>query len=334
MHAAGETMERGDRLVVAVDAMGGDHGPAVVVPGAVDAARDPDGPAVALYGDPEAIGRVLAELDAADLPVAVVPCSQQIGMGEHPAAAIKNRPDAPVVRAFQDHRAGDVHAVVSAGSTGAMAAGGLLLLGRLPGVERPAIGTVIPTLDRPFLLLDAGANVQATPEQLLAFARMGEVFARLVLEVAAPRVALLNIGEEPTKGTDLTVRAHALLAESGLPFAGNIEGRDLLLGRADVVVTDGFTGNVVLKTLEGLVLFLQAAARAGGGDTASGSLAGLMDRMDYTAYGGALLLGVRGNPVIAHGSSNRRAIANAVRTAARLARRDVPRHLAEALSGA
>ncbi len=324
-------MERDTRrLVIAVDAMGGDHGPAVVVPGAVDAVRESDDLAVALYGDPETINAALVGLEADDLPVAIVPCRETIAMDESPAAAIRNKQDSPVVRAMQDHREGRVHAVVSAGSTGAMAAGGLLLLGRLPGVERPAIGTVIPTLDDPFLLLDAGANVQATPQHLLVFARMGDLYARLVLDVPQPRVGLLNIGEEASKGSELTVAAHALLAQrDDLRFTGNIEGRDLLFGRADVVVTDGFTGNVVLKLIEGFGAFLQkAAAGAGGG----GGLRELLGRMDYAAYGGALMLGVRGNPVIAHGASSRRAITNAVRAAGRLARLDVPGRLAALLA--
>lgn len=317
--------------VVALDAMGGDHGPSVIVPGAVEALRDPGGFRIAFYGDNDAVSAALADSGAEGLPVEVIHCSDDIAMGESPAAAIRNKPDSPIVRAMRDHRAGKVDAVVSAGSTGAMVAAGLLLLGRLTGVDRPAIATVIPTYDGRFLLLDAGANVQCTPEHLLAFARMGAVYSREILDVAAPRVGLLNIGEEPGKGSELTVAANSLLSGSGLDFVGNVEGRSLLFDAADVVVTDGFTGNIVLKTVEGFGAFLLQAARRSGAED-GGRLRDLLGRMDYAATGGALLLGVAGSVIISHGASSPRAIANAVRVGSRLAACAMPDKLAAAMA--
>jgi len=317
--------------IVAVDAMGGDHGPSVVVPGAVEALRGETGFQLALYGDGDAVESALRAADAADLSVEVIHCSQDIEMGESPAAAIRAKPDSPIARAMKDHREGRVHAVVSAGSTGAMVAASLLMLGRLPGVDRPAIGTVIPTYDSRFLLLDAGANVQSTPQHLLAFAAMGSVYCHEILEIPTPRVGLLNIGEEPGKGSDLTVAANSLLQDSGLNFIGNIEGRSLLFDAADIVVTDGFTGNIVLKMIEGFGGFLQQAASrtvAGGGNR----LQDLLTRMDYASTGGALLLGVAGSIIISHGSSSSRAIANAVRMARRLADCAMPDRIAAALA--
>ena len=273
----------------------------------------------------------LREAGAADLPVEVIHCSQNIEMGESPAAAIRAKPDSPIARAMKDHREGRVHAVVSAGSTGAMVAASLLMLGRLPGVDRPAIGTVIPTYDSRFLLLDAGANVQCTPQHLLAFAAMGSVYSHEIFDIAKPRVGLLNIGEEPGKGSELTVAANSLLQDSGLNFIGNIEGRSLLFDAADIVVTDGFTGNIVLKMIEGFGGFLQQAASrtvAGGGNR----LQDLLTRMDYASTGGALLLGVAGSIIISHGSSSSRAMANAVRVARRLVDCAMPDKIAAALA--
>lgn len=311
--------------------MGGDFGPAVVVPGAVAALREAADLSLALYGDERAVRAELARLDAGALPLTVRHCSQDIEMAESPAAAIRGKPDSPIVRAIADHKAGAVDAVVSAGSTGAMVAASLIVLGRLPSVDRPAIAVRIPTTHGHLLLLDAGANVQNTPAQLLSFAEMGDVYAREVLGLAAPRVALLNIGEEESKGSELLVAAHKLLRASRLNFAGNIEGRRLLLGDADVVVTDGFTGNMALKLIEGLAPFLEslverrvpAPERAG----VAGALGALLRHLDYADTGGALLLGIAGVSVISHGASNERAIRSAVLAAGRLARHDIPARL-------
>ena len=324
-----------DRPVIAVDAMGGDHGPGVVVPGAV-AALTPDASfALALYGDEEAVGAELAKLGTDGLPVSVVPCTQDIEMGESPAAAIRGRPDSPIVKAMTDHKAGRAAAVVSAGSTGAMVAASLIVLGRLPGVDRPAIATVIPTVGGRLLLLDAGANTQCRPEHLVSFARMGTVYARAMFGADAPTVGLLNIGGEAKKGNELAVAAHALLADSGLDFRGNVEGNDLLLGPADVVVTDGFTGNNTLKLVEGIARFLAALARRT--DLPDDARAGfgpvlkhLQREFSYEVAGGAVLLGVAGVSIIAHGRSSARAVTNAVKVAADQVRADLPAKVAAA----
>lgn len=326
------------RPVVAVDAMGGDFGPAVVVPGAVAALREAGDFALALYGDGQAIARELAQLDVSGLAVTVQACSQIIDMAEAPAAAIRARPDSPIVRSAQDHKAGRVDAIFSAGSTGAMVAASLIILGRLVAVDRPAIATLIPTPTGHFLLLDAGANVQCTPQHLLSFAVMGDLYGRRILGLAAPRIGLLNIGEEESKGSELSVAAHRLLRASDLNFVGNLEGRRLLLGDADVVVTDGFTGNIVLKLIEGVAPFLQALAERGFAPAEQRVLAPALDllrgRLDYADYGGALLLGIAGVSVIGHGASSRKAVRSAVLAARRLAQEDVPGLLAARLAGA
>ena len=237
-------------------------------------------------------------------------------------------------------REGKAQAVVSAGNTGAMLAACLLEIRRLPGVRRPAIAVTIPSRQGASVLLDSGANADARPEDLLQFAHMGAVFAEEILDVGNPEIRLLSIGEEPEKGNQLTLEAHELLAASDLNFTGNTEGRDLLRGGADVVVTDGFTGNVALKLLEGTIRNLLDAVREEITATTRGKLGGLLirpatrrlrDRLDPDTYGGAYLLGLRGLAVIAHGNSSRRAIANAVRLAARGVEHDVVGRLAQRL---
>lgn len=316
--------------VVAVDTMGGDVGPSAIVPGALDALRE-GGFHLALYGDRDKIEQEMAGLESEDLSCEIVHCSQVIEMDESPAQAVRAKPDSPVASAMRAHKEGRVQAVFSAGNTGAMVAGSLMFLGRLEGVDRPAIATVIPTYDGRFLILDAGANVQCTPQHLLTFAVMGDVYARELLEVATPRLGLLNIGEEPSKGSELTIAAHALLAASDLNFVGNVEGRRLLFGEADVVITDGFTGNMVLKLVEGFGAFLFKAYQDSAPDATSGKgatgLGDLLNRMDYATTGGALLLGVRGSVIIGHGASSPRAVANALRIASRLASHDMPARL-------
>ena len=330
-------MSSNGKPMIAMDAMGGDHGPSVVVPGALDALTADSPYGITFYGDPSAIEAEIAKRDAAGLTLDVVACSQDIEMGESPASAIKNKKDSPIVRAMLDHKAGKVQAVVSAGSTGAMVAGSLLLLGRLPGVDRPAIATLIPTIKGELLLLDAGANTQCTPEHLLSFARMGTVFAREILGVAEPSVGQLNIGGEPKKGTELNVATYQVLQESGLNFIGNVEGNQFMLGPCDVVVTDGFTGNNTLKLVEGFARFLYALAqRPDLSDEEKAAikpvLGILMRDFSYEVYGGAMLLGVAGNSIIAHGRSSARAITSAVKVAWREIELDLPAKLAAAHS--
>jgi glycerol-3-phosphate acyltransferase PlsX len=325
------------RPVIAVDAMGGDHGPGVVVPGAL-AALTPDAPfSLALYGAEEAVRTALAEAGGQDLPVTVVPCTQDIEMGESPATAIRSKQDSPIVRAMTDQKMGAVHAVVSAGSTGAMVAASLIILGRLSGISRPAIATIIPTVKGELVLLDAGANTQCTAEHLLSFARMGQVFSREMFGIADPTIGQLNIGGEPKKGTELCVEAYQLLADASLNFIGNIEGNQFMLGPCDVVVTDGFTGNNTLKMVEGFARFMGALLQhpeisAGEKQALKPVLGFLQKNFTYEVYGGAMLLGVAGVSIISHGRSSAVAITNAVKVAADMIRNQVPAKLAEAHS--
>jgi phosphate acyltransferase len=314
---------------IAVDAMGGDRAPEEVVAGALEAAGDGIQPV--LFGP--------AGLEAGGLEL--VETTQVIGMEEKPAEAVRGKPDSSLVASCRAVGAGEAKAVVSAGNTGAMLAACFLELRRLSGVARPAIAVVIPSKGGPSVLLDAGANADARPEHLLQFAHMGAVFAEEVLEVREPDVRLLSIGEEPEKGNQLSLEAHALLAGAeGLHFAGNTESRDLLLGASDVVVCDGFTGNVVLKLMEGTIKTVLeelreeiVATRRGrvGGLLVRPAARGLRKRLDPETYGGAYLLGLRGLAVIAHGNSSRQAIANAIRLAARGVEHDVVGRLAQRL---
>jgi phosphate acyltransferase len=309
---------------VAVDAVGGDRGPDVIVQGAL-AAASPDIEPV-LYGPPD--------LDPHDLRH--VATTQAIEMDESPVDAVRAKPDASLVRAVRAVADGEAEAVVSAGSTGATLTASLLHIRRLPGVHRPAIAVVIPARVKPTVLIDSGANADARAEHLLQFAHMGAVFAEEILGVEHPEVRLLSIGEEDEKGNQLTLDAHELLRSSDLRFAGNVESRRLLEGDTDVVVTDGFTGNVALKAIEGTIRSLLDSMRGELESSFRGKLGGLLirpgarrvrHRLDPETYGGAYLLGLRGLVVIAHGSSSSVAIANAIRLAARGVEHRVVEHL-------
>jgi glycerol-3-phosphate acyltransferase PlsX len=262
-------------------------------------------------------------------------------MSEKPAEAVRIKPNSSLVAAVRAVADGRADAVVSAGNTGAMLAAGLFHLRRLPGAMRPAIAVTIPTRRGPSVLLDAGANSDNRPEHLLQFGIMGAVFAAQILGIANPVVRLLSIGEEPEKGNDLTLEAHALLRDApGIDFAGNAEGRDLLRGAADVVVTDGFTGNMALKLLEGTIGEVFAALKEEISATPLSKIGGLLirpaarrmrSRLDPDTHGGAYLLGLQGLAVVAHGNSGRRAIANAIRMAARGVENRVVERLGESL---
>jgi glycerol-3-phosphate acyltransferase PlsX len=299
---------------VSVDALGGDHAPGEVVTGALESLSDAITPV--LFGP--------ASLDTHGIEL--VPCDGEIAMHEKPAEAVRAKPGSSLVRAVRAVGDGDAAAVVSAGNTGAVLAASLLHVRRLPGVLRPGIAVVIPSKRGPTVLIDAGANADARPEHLLQFAHMGVVFAEEILDVRDPTVRLLSIGEEPEKGNQLTLEAHSLLAHAELRFDGNTEGRGLLEGDADVVVCDGFTGNVALKTLEGTIRSVIEALRSEIRSSVRGRVGGLLirpaarglrARLDPETTGGGYLLGLRGLVVIAHGSSSRVAIANATRMAAR-----------------
>jgi glycerol-3-phosphate acyltransferase PlsX len=316
---------------IAVDAMGGDRGPEAVVEGALAARADGIEPVI--FG--------AAHLDTRGL--ALVPTTQVVGMNEKPADAFRTKDDSSLVRAVKAVADGEADAVVSPGNTGAMLAAGLVLLRRVPGVRRPAIAVPIPARKGPSVLIDAGANADCRAEHLLQFATMGAVFAEEMLGIARPSVRLLSSGEEPEKGNQLTLEAHELLVGSDLDFRGNAEGRDVLEGAADVLVTDGFTGNVALKAVEGTIRTLLDSLREEISASTTGTVGGLLirpaarrlrKRLDPDTYGGAYLLGLRGLVVIAHGNSSATAIGNAIRLAARGVEHDVVGRLAARLSGA
>jgi glycerol-3-phosphate acyltransferase PlsX len=302
-------------LPIAVDAMGGDRAPGEIVAGAVEAAAE--GIPVVLVGPPELEGR-------GDLPL--IPAAEVVGMDEDPAQAIRRKKDSTLVRAAEAVRDGKASAMISAGNTGATMAAALLRMGRIKGVTRPAIATPIPVPgSTPTVLLDAGANADVQPEWLVQFAQMGAVFARHRFALDAPRVGLLSIGEEPGKGDILRKEAYGLLAVApAIDFIGNVEGRDVMSDRIDVVVTDGFTGNVVLKTLEGgmkaVVKALVAAFASEDhyqphAEALLPALLPLYESLDPDTYGGAILLGVGGVCTISHGSTGAKAMANGIRVA-------------------
>jgi glycerol-3-phosphate acyltransferase PlsX len=302
---------------IALDAMGGDRAPLETVAGAVEVSAE--GVQVVLVGDEGVLRPQLARLGA-DLEV--VHASQTIGMGDDPATGLRDKPDSSISVAARLVRQGRAGAMVSAGSTGAAMAAAAILIGRAKGVIRPTIASVIPTPGTSTLVLDSGANPEVKAEHLLQFALMGTVAAEVFFGMTSPRVGLLNIGEEKGKGRALEKEAYALLAQAPVNFVGNVEGRDLATGRADVWVTDGFVGNVLLKTIEGvasMVIDLAIESLDHFEDTIRtaviDALAPVRRRLDYEHTGGAHLLGVNGVVVISHGSSGRTAIANALRMA-------------------
>jgi len=325
-----------DPLPLALDAMGGDDAPAAIVAGARRAIAEL-GVDVLLVGRPDAI----ATAGGGDLEV--LACDEVIGMHDDPGSSVRTKKDSSLVRAAEAVRDGRASAMISAGNTGATMASALLRMGRIKGVKRPAIATPIPVPgSTPTILLDAGANADCQPEWLVQFATMGSVFATSRFGVEAPRVGLLSIGEEETKGSTLVKEAHGLLAaRPGIRFVGNVEGRDVMGADVDVVVTDGFTGNVVLKTLEGGMRFIQgkileAAASTPEREQAFSvlwpALEPLVEELDPDTYGGAMLLGVDGVCIISHGSSSERAVVNALGVAREMVAADLVQAIATAIS--
>ncbi len=322
-------------LPVAVDAMGGDHAPANIVEGALAAARR--GIEVLLVGRSD----LPADFELGDIEV--LEASEVIGMDEDPAQGVRRKKDSSLVRAAEAVRDGRASAMISAGNTGAAMASALLRMGRIKGVSRPAIATPIPVPGAgPTVLLDAGANSEVQPDWLVQFAQMGSIFARQRFAIARPRVGLLSIGEEPGKGDQLRKDTFGLLeAVDGIDFIGNVEGRDIMTDDVDVVVTDGFTGNVVLKTLEGAMKSL-VAGLLGAFDTNDDTrahaeallpaLLPLYETLDPETYGGAMLLGVDGVCIISHGSSSARAIANAIGVARDMVEADVVAEIRAAIA--
>jgi glycerol-3-phosphate acyltransferase PlsX len=330
-------------ITIALDAMGGDHAPSAIVDGAVAAARHLDVEVLLAGPSNELRARLEAHPDAPGLALATVDAAEAVGMAEPPAATLRRKPRASIRVACEQVASGRASAVVSAGNTGATVMAAYSTFGLLPGVDRPALAMPIPTRGRPAVLLDAGANAECRPQHLLQFAAMGSVYARVALGIERPRVGLLSIGEEETKGNELTREAHRLLRGSSLNFIGNVEGREVYSGNADVIVCDGFTGNVVLKTSEGLVDTVEALL----GDELQGTFSSQVGyllsrrafrrfrrRVDYSEYGGAPLLGVAGLTIVCHGRSSSKAIRNAIAMAYRFAATDFIHRVEQEIAGA
>ncbi len=312
-----------ERIIVAVDAMGGDNAPAVEVEGAVAAAREWDIPII-LVGDQVRVADELKKHNTRDLDVRIHHASEVVGMHDSASDAVRKKKDSSIRVAFSLVQQGTASAVVSAGNSGATMAAGMFVLKRVKGIDRPAIATILPNLHSQSLVLDVGGNVDCKPLHLAQFALMGDVYARQVLGKERPRVGLLSNGEEASKGNDLTREAHRLLAAAPFNYVGYIEGRDIFNGKVDVIVCDGFVGNVVLKVSEGLAeaIFTMLRREIGGRLLAKvgfllarPALRAFRKRVDYAEYGGAPLLGIEGTGMICHGGSNVLAVKNAIHMA-------------------
>ncbi len=307
---------------IALDAMGSDNSPEVEVEGAVQAAYEGKGEReVVLVGDREILEKELSKLRRVPEKLTIHHAPEVIKMEERPVEAVRRKKDSSIFKAMELLKSGRVDAVVSAGNTGAVVAGAILSVGTLPGIDRPAIAAIIPSANDISILIDAGANSDCKPHNLLQFAMMGTEYARFLMEKSNPQVRLLSIGAESSKGNELTREAHKLLRESRLNFMGNVEGRSVFLGNADVIVSDGFVGNIVLKTGEGLAAGIgkilikeikRHPLRTIGGMLMKPAFIRLRKRGDYSEYGGAPLLGINGICIICHGSSSPKAILNAI----------------------
>jgi len=329
---------------VALDAMGGDNAPGEIVQGALQAAREYS-MGVYLVGREDAIHAELAKHDTQGLDLPIVHTDEVIEMDEHPASAVRRKKNASMTLALQLVHDGSALGAVSAGNSGAMMAASLFTLKRIEGVDRPALGTIFPTRDGVSLVIDVGANTDCKPEYLQQFALMGSIYLERIFSVSSPRVGLLANGEEETKGNEQVLRTHQLLKANaeilGLNFIGNVEGRDIPAGGADVVVCDGFVGNVVLKLSEGLAETLMGMLRTQMTSSLTSKLAAavlrpglrkIFKRMDYAEYGGVPLLGVNGSAIISHGRSNAKAIKNALHVARQTAETNVAGAIAEGLA--
>jgi phosphate acyltransferase len=325
-------------MKIAVDAMGGDNAPRAVVAGAVQASRE-YGAGIILVGIEQVVREELAKHpQAKTLPIEVRNATEVVDMLDSAATVFRRKKDSSIRVANELAKSGEADAVFSAGHTGAAMSTSLFVLGRVEGVERPAIATFMPTLTGTSIVLDVGANVDCKPNHLLQFAVMGEVYARYFLGNPNPKVGLLSIGEEETKGNELTKEAFKLLTETSLNFIGNVEGRDVMAGRADVIVCDGFIGNVVLKVSEAVAeaigLFLREDIKKSplsklGYLLMRPAFRSLKSRVDYAEYGGAPLVGINGISIISHGRSSDRAVKNAIGVAAGLAKSEVNKHIRE-----
>ncbi len=309
---------------VALDAMGGDYAPVSTVEGAIEAVNEDKELSVILVGDEKEIKSELDKRGWSDLSISIKHASQVVEMDESPLAALRRKKDSSIRVSVDLVKSNTADAMVSAGNSAVVMATALLVLGKLPGVERPAIATIMPGLKHHFVLLDAGANVDCKPVHLYQFAIMGEAYARFVFNQKSPKVGLLSIGEEDAKGNELTKEAFKHIKDSRMNFIGNIEGQDIFSGEADVVVCDGFVGNTVLKVSEGLAETLSKLLKREIVNQVSGKIGALFfkksfknfrKRMDYSEYGGAPLLGISKPCIIGHGRSTSKAIKNAVKVA-------------------
>ncbi|NPA95849.1 MAG: phosphate acyltransferase PlsX [Thermodesulfobacteria bacterium] len=326
-------------MAIALDAMGGDRGPSILVQGAVEAARE-FGTEIILVGKADLLEQELVRARGTDLPIYIQNATQIVEMAESPSEALRKKKDSSVRVAFDLVKEGRAKGVVSAGNSGATLATAMFILGRIKGV-RPAIGTLVPTLKDPSLIIDVGANVDCKPHHLLQFGIMGSLFVKEFLKKEEPRVGLLSIGEEGSKGNQQVKKAYDLLAASNLNFFGNVEGRDVFRGEVDVIVCDGFVGNICLKLSEGLAETVIAMLK----NEIEGNFLAIMGyglakkafkrfkkRVDYAEYGGAPLLGVKGTAIICHGSSESKAVKNAIGVAHNLANLDLAEKLEASMS--
>jgi phosphate acyltransferase len=329
-----------DGICIAVDAMGGDHGPQTVISGALQAARLQE-LRIILVGQEEVVRAELARQKTDGLNIDVHPATQVAEMDEKPSEVLRKKKDTSIQVAFRLVKSGEAHGVVSAGNSGATLASGMFTLGRIPGIERPALASILPTVKEPMVLIDVGANVDCKPHHLVQFGLMADVLAKAVLGRKNVRVGILSIGEEEGKGNSQVKEAFALFRRSSLNFVGNVEGREIFGGDVDVVVCDGFVGNVALKVIEGLASSLAQVLKSElqktmlskmGTMLAMGSLKRFSRHVDYAEYGGAPLLGLKGIAIVCHGASNEKAISSAVRMAATFIGNNANERLIEGLS--
>lgn len=329
---------------IAVDAMGGDEGPEVVVEGAAEAVRASHGRfEILLVGQQDRVQPILDGMAPSPTRLELIQASETVGMSEKPTSAFRKKKDSSIAVAARLVKEGRADAFVSAGNTGAVVASSLVTLGRLQGISRPAISTLWPNKKRGAVVLDVGANYECTPKNLIQFALMGEVFARYQLGIEKPRVGLLNIGEERSKGNELVRDAYTLLEKERMNFVGNVEGRDVFDGAADVVVCDGFVGNIILKFSESIYSFLahmvkdeirKGVIAKAGALMMKGAFGAVQSQLDYAEYGGAPLLGVNGVVIISHGKSSSHAIKNAILAAEKSVKSEINLHIEERLRGA
>jgi glycerol-3-phosphate acyltransferase PlsX len=326
-------------MKIVVDAMGADNSPAVEVEGAVQAIEE-SGAEVVLVGDEALVNEELKKYGGSRQGLSVVHAPEKIGMHEPAAISVRRKRHSSIVVGMELLKRGEADAFVSAGNTGAVVCAATLSLRLLPGIERPGIAITIPNLTGTSLIIDVGANITPKPIHMLQYGIMADAYSRYIMHKSKPTVGLLNVGEEESKGTDFVKEAYTLLSESKLNFLGNIEGRDIYAGTADIILCDGFVGNVILKVSESvidtLVQLIKREIKASviatvGAVLASSAFNTLKKKMDYSEYGGAPLLGVDGRCIISHGSSTAKAIKNAIRVASELVTQDVNKHIVEEL---